>query len=961
MFCCLFLLASSMTIADERQYTLHQSEERIENSEARNSPFTLHSSPFSTPAWTRFAAPPADSARWSQACCYDPANDKFYMMGGTPTGDSVNSYVNLCQCYDPNTDAWTAMAHMPNPKGWIKGLYARGKIYVIGGQSNMNSALSDNAVFDPTADTWVQKIPNPIPTIAYVGAVYRESLLYVMGGTADGTSGMKYVQIYNVLANTWTSGTPLLTPCDMGDACIVGDTIYFAGGYNRSVPVVDSMMRKGAIDPTDPTRITWSWGPLLPAPRGDGPTVDLNSKVYWIAGDGKLGGHSSTQKAYVYAPGDTTIRPIPSYPHATTECCWAASRSPIPQIFGFCGYASPDTGYYMLDIRSVHDVGATQFIWPSSGVVAGDSVSPAAAVQNFGAFGEQFSVMMRIGDEYTAYESLTVPAGGETVVTFPVWQPHSPGALSVKCSTLLAGDMVNEDDALTGAIVVNATHVSIVSVFPGEQVYPGIAVPAMEVRNYGSATLDFEADAGILYDDTFPFYHSTVSVTLAADSTAIVPFDAWNATDGDYLAWITVENDYDTFRWHIAVSESVGWTSWTPGPGVGSYCEAAGVGSRVYAVGGRSDSIQLAGLFGNELPSRTWQSLASMPQGGVSDGAAAVIGDTLYLHGGYSYGTQKLVDRLFKYSISANAWTSDTGCCPYNWHPCMVALNGRLYYLGGSPEPYDVDSPSVQTWCYTPGDSPPWARKADMNAARVYAHAVVYDGVIYLAGGAIADANGIRTTEFYNPATDVWTRDSTRFPYLPEPRWSGAAGCAGTTMFIYGGASNGVSVDSVLEYNFLYPGWTKSPGIPGHYASQSLTGAANSLGIAMVFGIPVDSEPVVAIKEYALTGIKESEPVRPSSPGLFALDPARPNPFVDHTSISCTLPRATNINLRLYDIAGRCVAILAQGPLSAGRHVLLIRNSDLGIGHSRLASGVYLCRLEAGEYRAVRKLLILNR
>jgi hypothetical protein len=783
-----------------------------------------------------------------------------------------------------------------------------------------------------------------------------------MGGTVDGNSGMKYVQIYNVLANTWTSGTPLLTPCAWGDACIIGDTIYFAGGYNPSAKVVDSMMRKGAINPADPTRIAWSWGPRLPAPRGNGPTVDLNGKVYWIAGDGKIGGHS-TRNAYVYVPGDSTIRPIPSYPHAATECCWAASRSPIQQIFGFCGYASPDTGYYMLDLRSVHDVGATQLIWPPTGVVSGDSVFPSAQVRNFGLLREQFSVMMRIGSEYTAYESLAVPGSGETEVTFPVWLPHSPGPLSVKCSTLLASDMVDENDAVTGEVAVSATHISIVSVFPGKQVYPGIAVPAAEVRNSGSATLRFEADAGILYDDTFPFYHSTKSVTLGPDSTAIVPFDAWNASDGNYLAWVAVANDYDTLRWRIAVSESAGWTSWGPAPGVGAYCEAAGAGSWQYATAGRSDSSQLADLFASETPNRTWQPLASMPQGGVSHGAAAIIGDTLYVHGGYSYGADKkvLVDELFKFSIKANTWTSDTGCCPCNWHPCMVALNGSLYYMGGSAKPYDVDSPSVQTWRYTPGDSPAWVRKADMNTARVYAHAGVYDGIIYVAGGAIGDENGIKTTEFYDPATDVWTQDSTRFPYLPEPRWSGAAGCAGTTMFIYGGVANGVSVDSVLEYNFLCPGWTKSPGIPGHHPSQSLTGAANSLGVGLVFGIPAGGGPVVASKEYALTGITESKPIRALSPSLFTLDPGRPNPFVDHTSISYTLPRETNITLRLYDIAGRCVAILAQGPTSAGRHVLLIRNSDSGNGHSRLAPGVYLCRLEAGEYRAVRKLLILSR
>jgi endo-1,4-beta-xylanase len=52
------------------------------------------------------------------------------------------------------------------------------------------------------------------------------------------------------------------------------------------------------------------------------------------------------------------------------------------------------------------------------------------------------------------------------------------------------------------------------------------------------------------------------------------------------------------------------------------------------------------------------------------------------------------------------------------------------------------------------------------------------------------------------------------------------------------------------------------------------------------------------------------------------------------------LPRASEISLRLYDVSGREVAVLASGPRAAGRHVV-----PLAAG--RLAPGTYCYRLRA--------------
>ncbi len=78
-----------------------------------------------------------------------------------------------------------------------------------------------------------------------------------------------------------------------------------------------------------------------------------------------------------------------------------------------------------------------------------------------------------------------------------------------------------------------------------------------------------------------------------------------------------------------------------------------------------------------------------------------------------------------------------------------------------------------------------------------------------------------------------------------------------------------------------------------------------------------------------------------------------PNPFNPTTTISFSLPKSTFVTVKVYDILGREVATLAAGELGAGIHAL-IWNAD------RFASGVYFCRIEAGQYHVSKKMILMK-
>jgi len=78
-----------------------------------------------------------------------------------------------------------------------------------------------------------------------------------------------------------------------------------------------------------------------------------------------------------------------------------------------------------------------------------------------------------------------------------------------------------------------------------------------------------------------------------------------------------------------------------------------------------------------------------------------------------------------------------------------------------------------------------------------------------------------------------------------------------------------------------------------------------------------------------------------------------PNPFTGSTTICYELPVEGYVNLRIYDLLGREVAVLVDGLQAAGPQVQVFNAGGL-------TSGVYFCHLRQGEVTCTRRLLLLR-
>lgn len=122
---------------------------------------------------------------------------------------------------------------------------------------------------------------------------------------------------------------------------------------------------------------------------------------------------------------------------------------------------------------------------------------------------------------------------------------------------------------------------------------------------------------------------------------------------------------------------------------------------------------------------------------------------------------------------------------------------------------------------------------------------------------------------------------------------------------------------------------------------------------------PIDQTLCYAYADdYILVGIEEDgeNPYAPAA--LLRLDQNAPNPFNPFTRITYSVPAGGHVRLAVYDVTGRLVETLVEGPRLAGTHtVIWDAKDDRG---REVASGVYFLRLfHAGQVRT-RKLVLLR-
>ena len=155
----------------------------------------------------------------------------------------------------------------------------------------------------------------------------------------------------------------------------------------------------------------------------------------------------------------------------------------------------------------------------------------------------------------------------------------------------------------------------------------------------------------------------------------------------------------------------------------------------------------------------------------------------------------------------------------------------------------------------------------------------------------------------------------------------------------------GSTIDSIIltpvPSDSLRRGYIKARGANGRYSISVRTDDLTSGTYRRL--------PDVAL----FTAITDVNELAGNLPQEFGLEQNYPNPFNPSTRITYQLPIQNYVRLRVFDVLGREVVSLAEGVEKPG-----YKSVDWNAG--RIASGVYFCRLDAGGFTSVKKLLLLR-
>ncbi|GEM_PF-6850285 len=162
----------------------------------------------------------------------------------------------------------------------------------------------------------------------------------------------------------------------------------------------------------------------------------------------------------------------------------------------------------------------------------------------------------------------------------------------------------------------------------------------------------------------------------------------------------------------------------------------------------------------------------------------------------------------------------------------------------------------------------------------------------------------------------------------------GALRVSGTTITnIY---LSGSLVNTLPSYNIS---WLTESG--NQLEVEVDTNASGSVKVRSITLITVGATPATLVKASA------------QMPEKFVLAQNYPNPFNPSTQIEFSIPKDGYVTLKVYDMLGREVATLVNGELTASSYSITWNASNS-------ASGVYLYKLDAGNYSVTKKMVLMK-
>lgn len=278
---------------------------------------------------------------------------------------------------------------------------------------------------------------------------------------------------------------------------------------------------------------------------------------------------------------------------------------------------------------------------------------------------------------------------------------------------------------------------------------------------------------------------------------------------------------------------------WNPSPSMTHARAAHAVASSssgIYAIAGtNADGRPVTTV--EKYDGRAWHTLSALPpglEGGLNAPAAAVLGDSLFVSGGFSSTSNRPVADLWALNLLSLAWTRLASMpAPRGGH-AMAVVRGRLHVVGGGNDRRTLEDHVS----YDPATNT-WQARSPLPRSKGSPAAVVVQDRLAIVGGR-SGREDLGDVHWYDEPKDQWV------PLHPiEPRGTAGAVVHCGRVFLIGGESQAQQrvlnrVESISEER-LFSGepWQAESNLPTPRAfarSVVFGGKIHVVGGAVAYG-----------------------------------------------------------------------------------------------------------------------------